>query len=226
VEAIRQSIYFVEKADKPALLQHLLGDASIKRVLVFTRTKHGANKVVNKLARASIHAEAIHGNKSQSAREQALANFKGGRTRVLVATDIAARGIDVDAITHVINYDLPNEPESYIHRIGRTGRAGASGVAYSFCDADERAYLVDIERLIQNHIPKATDHPYASGLGLPPVTDLRPLTRNNTSSGPQLRRPAQDNRHRSQRPQRSPQTSSHSANTRKCAPHQRDRFGR
>ncbi len=226
VETIRQSIYFVEKADKPALLEHLLGDASIKRVLVFTRTKHGANKVVNKLARASIHAEAIHGNKSQSAREQALANFKGGRTRVLVATDIAARGIDVDAITHVINYDLPNEPESYIHRIGRTGRAGASGIAYSFCDADERAYLIDIERLIQNHIPQATDHPYASGLGLPPLTDLKPHTRNNTLPGLQLRRPAQDNRHRSQRPQGSPKASSHTTNTRTRAHPQRDRFGR
>ncbi len=193
VDTIQQSIYFVEKPDKPALLEHLLRDASIKRVLVFTRTKHGANKVVSKLARASIRAEAIHGNKSQSAREQALANFKAGRTRVLVATDIAARGIDVDAITHVINYDLPNEPESYIHRIGRTGRAGASGIAYSFCDADERAYLIDIERLIQHHIPKVTSHPYPSALESPPLTDLKSHTR-NTQPRSQRRKPAQRSR--------------------------------
>jgi ATP-dependent RNA helicase RhlE len=192
-DAIQQSIYFVEKPDKPALLEHLLRDASIKRVLVFTRTKHGANKVVLKLARVSIRAEAIHSNKSQSAREHALADFKAGRTRVLVATDIAARGIDVDAITHVINYDLPNEPESYVHRIGRTGRAGASGFAYSFCDADERAYLVDIERLMQRHIPKVTSHPYLSALGLPPLTDLKPHTR-NTHAGSPRRKPAQNRR--------------------------------
>ncbi len=172
VETIQQSVYFVEKSDKPALLEHLLRDASIKRVLVFTRTKHGANKVVKQLGRASVFAEAIHGNKSQSAREQALANFKRGTTRVLVATDIAARGIDVDAITHVINYDLPNEPESYIHRIGRTGRAGALGTAYSFCDTDERASLVDIERLIRAPIPRAAGYPYASKLGVLPATEL------------------------------------------------------
>ncbi len=172
VETIQQSVYFVEKSDKPALLEALLQDSSIKRVLVFTRTKHGANKVVKQLSRASVYAEAIHGNKSQSAREQALSNFRSGRTRVLVATDIAARGIDVDGITHVINYDLPNEPESYVHRIGRTGRAGAAGSAYSFCDVDEREYLVAIERLIQQHIPQVTEHRYASAHGVPPQTNL------------------------------------------------------
>jgi ATP-dependent RNA helicase RhlE len=193
VEAIQQSVYFVEKTDKPALLEHLLRDVSIRRVLVFTRTKHGANKVVKQLRQASVFAEAIHGNKSQSAREQALANFKRGATRVLVATDIAARGIDVDAITHVINYDLPNEPESYIHRIGRTGRAGASGIAYSFCDTEERAYLIDIERLIRTHIPKAADYPYASKLGVPPTTDLTPRNGNRNQSRPTSpsRRPGQ-----------------------------------
>src|SRR5713226_5088547 len=153
METIQQSVYFVEKADKPRLLEHLLRDSSIKRVLVFTRTKHGANKVVTQLARASIFAQAIHGNKSQSAREQALSNFKGGSTRVLVATDIAARGIDVDGISHVINYDLPNEPESYVHRIGRTARAGAAGAAISLCSAEELPHLRAIEKLIRVAIP-------------------------------------------------------------------------
>ncbi|MDX1993680.1 MAG: DEAD/DEAH box helicase [bacterium] len=162
VERIAQSVYFVEKKDKRALLEHLLDDKAIRRVLVFTRTKHGANKLAEQLDRASIHAEAIHGNKSQSARERALANFKSGRTRVLVATDIAARGIDVDDVTHVINFDLPNEPESYVHRIGRTARAGASGIAYSFCDAEEREYLRDIEKLIRLRVPVVTEHPYVS----------------------------------------------------------------
>src|SRR5689334_11194709 len=155
VEAIEQLVYFVEKSDKPALLQSLLRDRAITRVLVFTRTKHGANKVVRQLDQAHIPAEAIHGNKSQSARERALANFKSGATRVLVATDIAARGLDVENISHVINYDLPNEPESYVHRIGRTGRAGAAGLAVSFCDREERKYLRDIERLIGRKIPLA-----------------------------------------------------------------------
>jgi len=136
-------------------------------VLVFTRTKHGANKVVQGLEKARIQAEAIHGNKSQSAREKALSNFKAGSTRVLVATDIAARGIDVDDITHVINFDLPHEPETYVHRIGRTARAGASGIAYSFCDAEERPLLRDIERLIRLKVPIVSEHPYPPGTPLP-----------------------------------------------------------
>ncbi len=172
VEKIAQSVYFVEKKDKRALLEHLLEDKAIRRVLVFTRTKHGANKVVEQISRSNIRAEAIHGNKSQTARERALANFKSGATRVLVATDIAARGLDVDDVTHVINYDLPNEPESYVHRIGRTARAGASGIAYSFCDGDERAYLRDIERLIRQNVPVIAEHPYASPLGIPNPTPL------------------------------------------------------
>ncbi len=162
VEKIQQSVFFVEKKDKRALLEHLLGDQAIRRALVFTRTKHGANKLVEQLDRARIQAEAIHGNKSQSAREKALANFKSGKIRVLVATDIAARGLDVDDVTHVINYDLPNEPESYVHRIGRTARAGAAGIAYSFCDGEERKYLQDIEKLIRLRVPQVTDHPYVS----------------------------------------------------------------
>lgn len=155
VEKIDQSVYFVEKAEKVSLLTHLLKDSSLESVLVFTRTKHGADKVARVLAKANIGAEAIHGNKSQTARQRALTNFKDHTTRVLIATDIAARGIDVDHLSHVINYELPNVPETYVHRIGRTGRAGRSGVAYSFCDAEEVPYLKDIQKLIGKQIPVA-----------------------------------------------------------------------
>ena len=162
-EKVEQSLFFIEKAAKPALLAHLLKDAAITRALVFSRTKHGANKIAEKLARVGVNAEAIHGNKSQSARERALAGFKAGSVRVLVATDIAARGIDVDLITHVFNFDLPNIPETYVHRIGRTARAGASGIAISFCDRDEREFLRDIERLTRQKIAVVEEHPYANG---------------------------------------------------------------
>ncbi|MBW4436785.1 MAG: DEAD/DEAH box helicase [Pleurocapsa minor GSE-CHR-MK-17-07R] len=175
VEKIEQSVYFVDKSNKRALLEHLLSDASTARVLVFTRTKHGANKLVEALLKSGYSADAIHGNKSQGAREKALDSFKRGKTRVLVATDIAARGIDVDNITHVINYELPYEPESYVHRIGRTARAGASGTAFAFCDAEERKLLRDIIKLIRIDINVVTDHPYMSyaaanapGLTAPP----------------------------------------------------------
>ena len=160
-ETITQAVYFVEKENKKLLLAHLLKDAAIKSALVFTRTKHGADKVVKDLLRANIGAEAIHGNKSQNARQRALSNFKTGETRVLVATDIAARGIDVDYLTHVINFELPNVPETYVHRIGRTGRAGASGIAFSFCDAEEKEFLRDIQKLISLPVPVVTEHPYA-----------------------------------------------------------------
>ena len=155
VDKIDQSVYFVEKAEKVSLLTHLLKDSSLESVLVFTRTKHGADKVARVLAKANIGAEAIHGNKSQTARQRALTNVKDHTTRVLIATDIAARGIDVDHLSHVINYELPNVPETYVHRIGRTGRAGRSGVAYSFCDAEEVPYLKDIQKLIGKQIPVA-----------------------------------------------------------------------
>ena len=155
VDKIDQSVYFVEKAEKVSLLTHLLKDSSLESVLVFTRTKHGADKVARVLAKANIGAEAIHGNKSQTARQRALTNFKDHTTRVLIATDIAARGIDVDHLSHVINYELPNVPETYVHRIGRTGRAVRSGVAYSFCDAEEVPYLKDIQKLIGKQIPVA-----------------------------------------------------------------------
>ncbi|MGH8723194.1 MAG: helicase-related protein, partial [Burkholderiales bacterium] len=149
VDKVEQRVLFVETRQKRAALAQLLRDPALVRVLVFTRTKHGANRVSADLDKAGVAAAAIHGNKSQQARQRALEGFRAGRTRVLVATDIAARGIDVDGVTHVINYELPNEPESYVHRIGRTARAGAAGVALSLCDASERGQLRGIERLIR-----------------------------------------------------------------------------
>ena len=153
VELIEQRVVFVERAGKRDLLCAMLRDPGLARVLVFTRTKHAANRVAEQLGGAGFAAEAIHGNKSQGARQRALEGFRAGHVRVLVATDIAARGIDVDGITHVVNYELPNEPETYVHRIGRTARAGAQGAAIALCDGEERAYLKDIERLIGRKIP-------------------------------------------------------------------------
>lgn len=160
-EKVNQAIYYVEKNNKKDLLFYLLKNQPIKSVLVFNRTKHGADKVVKDLVKDGITCAAIHGNKSQNARQNALNNFKNGTIRVLVATDIAARGIDVDDLGYVINYDLPNEPETYVHRIGRTGRAGASGIAMSFCDTEELSYLKDIQKLIAKQIPVVDNHPYA-----------------------------------------------------------------
>jgi ATP-dependent RNA helicase RhlE len=159
-DTIKQSIFYVEKGQKRALLLHLLNQHSIPAALVFTRTKHGADRVAKDLIKAGVTAEAIHGNKSQNARQRALSNFKARQTRVLVATDIAARGIDIDDLTHVFNFELPNEPEAYVHRIGRTGRAGSKGTAFSFCDMEERAYLRDINKLISKSLPVIIDHPY------------------------------------------------------------------
>jgi ATP-dependent RNA helicase RhlE len=210
VEKIRQAVFFVDKKNKPALLRHILEDDTIRRALVFTRTKHGANKVVEQLGRYDIEAQAIHGNKSQSAREKALAGFKRGTLRILVATDIAARGIDVDDVTHVINYDLPNEPETYVHRIGRTARAGASGVAYSFCDAEERAYLRQIEKLIRLQVPAIKEHPYLPGTPVealpvpapaPRPQVAQPLNRNGHGSSNENGQPNPAKRRRRRRPQ-------------------------
>jgi superfamily II DNA/RNA helicase len=153
VEKVQQRVILTEKASKPALLAELLKSEPVERVLVFTRTKHGADKVVRGLQKAGFSVEAIHGNKSQNQRERVLADFRSGKLRTLIATDIAARGIDVDGVSHVVNYDLPNIPESYVHRIGRTARAGADGVAISFCDHEEAPFLRDIERLIRMSIP-------------------------------------------------------------------------
>lgn len=161
-ERIEEQILFVEEGNKRALLTELLQDPKIDRTLVFTRTKHGADRLVMQLEKSGIQARAIHGNKSQSARTLALKEFRSGRCRVLIATDIAARGIDVDGISHVVNFDLPNEPESYVHRIGRTARAGRTGKAISFCGATERFYLRDIERLIKRSVPVLRDHAYHS----------------------------------------------------------------
>ncbi|HEY1817498.1 MAG TPA: DEAD/DEAH box helicase [Kofleriaceae bacterium] len=161
-EKVEQEVFFVEKTDKRALLVDVLRDNAMKRVLVFSRTKHGANRIAEHLAKQQIGAEAIHGNKSQSARERALANFKAGKIRVLVATDIAARGIDIDDVTHVVNFDVPEVPETYVHRIGRTARAGASGMALTFVEADERADWKNIIRLTRQDIPVVEGHPYES----------------------------------------------------------------
>ncbi|MFC3198288.1 DEAD/DEAH box helicase [Parapedobacter deserti] len=159
-ERITQAVYPVAKADKAGLLAHLVTEEKGSHILVFSRTKHGADRIVRKLKQAGVAAQAIHGDKSQSARQKALAQFKAGIAKVLVATDIAARGIDVDSLELVINYDLPNEAETYVHRIGRTGRAGASGRAWSFCDVDEQDYLRQIQKLIGRQITVVTDHPF------------------------------------------------------------------
>ncbi len=161
-ELIEQSVMYVEKSRKRELLRYVLKNPALKRVIVFTRTKRGANQVSEVLEKSGVISEAIHGNKSQSARQKALENFRAGRTRVLVATDIAARGIDIDGITHVINFEVPNISESYVHRIGRTARAGAPGAAISFCDAEERSFIKDIEKLIAQPIPVDRDQPYHS----------------------------------------------------------------
>jgi ATP-dependent RNA helicase RhlE len=166
VEKITQWVLHVERGDKRALLREVLRDPKMTRVLVFTRTKRGANKVAQELDRNGVRADAIHGNKSQGARQRALDAFKRGGIRVLVATDIAARGIDVAGVTHVINFELPDEPESYVHRIGRTARAGASGVALSFCDRDERSSLRAIERLTRTTVRVVSDHPYSKQRGV------------------------------------------------------------
>ena len=168
VDIVNQYVYFIDKGNKNSLLLEILKDENIKTALVFTRTKFGADKVVKVLKKKNITAEAIHGNKAQNARQRALSGFKAQTTRVLVATDIAARGIDVDDLEYVINYEIPNISETYVHRIGRTGRAGANGTAISFCDAEEKAYLKDIEKLITKKIQVIDDHPF-------PLIDNNPV---------------------------------------------------
>lgn len=192
VDAIQQKLYFVDKGNKKNLLVDILKDKEIKSALVFTRTKHGANKVTKLLKGHNISAEAIHGNKSQGARQLALSNFKDQKTRVLVATDIAARGIDVDELQYVINYEIPNISETYVHRIGRTGRAGLNGTALSFCDAQEKEYLRDIEKLIGKKIPVIDEHDYPlvdhnppapeKQQQRPPHNNRRPSNQNNRSN--------------------------------------------
>jgi ATP-dependent RNA helicase RhlE len=173
LEAIKQSVFLVRKKDKTNLLIHLLKDKGVTSALVFSRTKHGANKILKDLLQADIKAEAIHGNKSQQARTQALNDFKSKKIKVLVATDIAARGIDIDELSHVINYDLPEVPETYIHRIGRTGRAGLGGIAYSFVGEQEINLFNDIQKHIKMTLPVITDHPYAISMSM--LSSLQPL---------------------------------------------------
>ena len=173
VEAIQQSVYFVDKNNKTKLLSHLIRELDVKNALVFTRTKHGANKVARDLAKAGITAAAIHGNKSQTARQQALADFKAGKIQCLVATDIAARGLDIEELSHVFNYNLPEVPETYVHRIGRTGRAGREGAAVAFCDFGEKPLLRDIEKLMGRTVPVVEDHPYPMVVLEAPKKDKR-----------------------------------------------------
>ena len=234
-ETIQQSMYFVDKKDKRSLLLHVLKTQSIPTALVFTRTKHGADKVAQGLSRAGIRAEAIHGNKSQNARQRALLNFKSRQTRILVATDIAARGIDIDELTHVINFELPNVPETYVHRIGRTGRAGASGIALSFCDAEEKEYLRDIEKLIGLKVPVVTDHPHPLGnyVEAAPVRnegsqqqrDSSSQRRDNPSQrrdNPSQKKPAQQKNDPSQRRNNAAQQKNNSSQQRNNPPQRKD----
>ena len=184
-EKVKQGVYFVSKNNKPNLLIHLLEQRPQDSVLVFSRTKHGANKIVKTLDKAKIKSAAIHGNKPQAQRQKALGEFKDGSLKVLIATDIAARGIDVDDLALVINYDLPNVSETYVHRIGRTGRASASGIALSFCMGDERPYLKDIEKLIKQQVPRMGEHPYMEGADVVDGSlDKKPQGRNNNRNRP------------------------------------------
>ena len=195
-EKVDQRVMFVERDNKRVLLAELLNHASVERALIFTRTKHGANRVAEQLEKAGISADAIHGNKSQNARQKALNSFKDGTVKALVATDIAARGIDVDGITHVINFELPNEPESYVHRIGRTARAGASGIAVSLCDGDEVAYLRQIEKIIRQTVPVDEDHRFhAPHIARRTGGTAKPPQRANNNNGrPQAQRHSEQGR--------------------------------
>lgn len=197
-EQVEQRAYFVGRADKKDLLLHILDTEAVTRALVFTRTKHNANKLEKFLMDSGIKAAAIHGNKSQGARQRALEGFRSGQVRILVASDIAARGIDIDAISHVINFEMPNEPETYVHRIGRTGRAEARGVALSFCDREEQKYLIDVEKITRKKVPVVTDHPYTAGADapVPPRQQRGPRpSRHGRRGGPQRGGRPQGRRH-------------------------------
>ena len=198
VDLTQQSLYLVDRQNKQSLLIHLLQDQSIETVLIFTQMKHAADKLSRSLNQSGIRTEAIHGNKSQNARQAALANFKNKQTRVLVATDIAARGIDIDELTHVVNYELPNVPETYVHRIGRTGRAGASGIAISFCDRSEKDFLKDVEKLIRKAIPVVKEHPFVASS----LTTTNLLTRKPVSTVKSYRNTGESRRYGSSFKQR------------------------
>jgi ATP-dependent RNA helicase RhlE len=202
-DTVEQAVYLVQKRNKPTLLKHVIEKFSMTRVIVFTRTKHGADKVARGLSKAGIRAEAIHGNKSQNARQRALVNFKSDKPPVLVATDVAARGLDIDEVSHVVNYDLPNVAETYVHRIGRTGRAGATGIAVSFCDQEEREYLRDIEKLLGKKTPLCEDHPAYAEVAPGVNTGDREERQRKGRNGTKARKPhgegTADGRHRSRR---------------------------
>lgn len=186
VDKIEQTLYHAGKADKLKLLLHLLDNRDIKNALIFTRTKHGADKVVKFLSKSGVKSAAIHGNKSQGARQNALNDFKSGKLRTLVATDIAARGIDIDELSHVFNFDLPNVPETYVHRIGRTGRAGNAGIAISFCDQEQKTELRDIEKLIRKKVPVVSEHPFVlTGMDTESASGVQPARANNQKSSQQ-----------------------------------------
>jgi len=203
-EKIAQTVFFVDRGNKPRLLVDRLRLPECRRVLVFSRTKHGANKIVAILDKAGLRSAAIHGNKSQGARTRALDGFRDGEIPILVATDIAARGIDVDGVSHVINYDIPNIPETYVHRIGRTARAGREGLAWSFCEEEERAFLEDIEKLIQLNVPRDTRHPYPPSSPLPPETELQSKKRHSQKPKGSPGRPPREGRRDSRPPRHAP----------------------
>jgi ATP-dependent RNA helicase RhlE len=202
-EQVEQRVYLVGRADKRKLLLHILDTENVTRALVFTRTKHNANKLEKFLMESGVEAAAIHGNKSQGARQRALEGFRSGKVRILVASDIAARGIDIDGISHVINFEMPNEPETYVHRIGRTGRAEARGVALSFCDLEEQKYLAHVERVTRKDIPVVTDHPFTAGANapVPPKQQrgARPHHRGGNSARPGGRGPRSGGRSQGRR---------------------------
>ena len=199
-EKVEQGVYYVSKNNKPKLLIHLLEQRPQDSVLVFSRTKHGANKIVKILDKAKIKSAAIHGNKSQAQRQKALGEFKDGSLKVLVATDIAARGIDVDDLALVINFDLPNVSETYVHRIGRTGRASASGIALSFCMGDERPYLKDIEKLIKQQVPRMGEHPFMEGADVVDGSlNKKPQGRSNNRNRPGNKNSNNRNRNRNKK---------------------------
>jgi len=204
-DTVEQAVYHVEKRNKPTLLTHVIEHYGMTRAIVFTRTKHGADKVARHLEKSGIRAEAIHGNKTQNARQRALAKFKSENPPVLVATDVAARGLDIDEVSHVVNYDLPNVAETYVHRIGRTGRAGATGIAVSFCDRDEREELREIEKLLRKKTPVCEDHPEYP-VAKPGSASGEAREARGKQSGPKLRKPhasgPADGRQRSRRRKR------------------------
>lgn len=217
VDTIEQYVYYVDYNNKKDLLVHLLKDKTIVSALVFTRTKHGADRIVRQLAKNNVPAQAIHGDKSQGARQSALSNFKNKKIRILIATDIAARGIDIDELSHVINYDLPDIPETYVHRIGRTGRAGLGGVAISFCDFDEKEQLADIENLIGKQLNEVKDHPYPLVNNFPSPKATQPRRGESRSVTPK-----QDTSHKtSHKSARAPEKASYQANSRQTISQQK-----